>query len=304
MDSTFLVGQLAKLFENSESADVALHCAGQVIKAHSAILAMRSPYFKTAIGIQNQLEVKECSPEVLSTFIKFIYGISLPEDLSVGDAKDLLTIADLYLMEDLKEALAPVLGAQLDKDSILEISRMAEKFTAPKLMEICADFIVSNITDPGELFAGMPQIAALCFKKQHKKLEIANVALQPTWPNLKKQNYFPMRDGRGVLVTNNKEYKDFLMRDGRGVLVTNNKTLYVWYEGVYKKEVEEGSIGRILRLDSQLPSTRLVYHRSDTDTDGARVDVMWFLEEYVTTVTSISLLDLDICGPPFNTTFL
>ena len=42
MDSTFLVGQLAKLFENSESADVALHCAGQIIKAHSVILAMRS----------------------------------------------------------------------------------------------------------------------------------------------------------------------------------------------------------------------------------------------------------------------
>jgi len=295
MDSTFLVGQLAKLFENSESADVALHCAGQVIKAHSAILAMRSPYFKTAIGIQNQLEVKECSPEVLSTTIKFIYGIGLPEDLSVGDAKDLLTIADLYHMEDLKEALAPVLGAQLDKDSILEISRMAEKFTAPKLMEICVDYIVSNITDPGEIFAGMPQIANLCWKKQLNKVETANVAqlqeAKGTWPNLKKQKEI-------------KEYKDFLMRDGRGVLVTNNKTLYVWYEGVYKKEVEEGSIGRILRLDSQLPSSRLVYLRSDTDTDGARVDVMWFLEEYVTTVTSISLLDLDICGPPFNTTFL
>jgi len=177
MDSTFLVGQLAKLFENSESADVALHCAGQVIKAHSAILAMRSPYFKTAIGIQNQLEVKECSPEVLSTTIKFIYGIGLPEDLSVGDAKDLLTIADLYHMEDLKEALAPVLGAQLDKDSILEISRMAEKFTAPKLMEICVDYIVSNITDPGEIFAGMPQIANLCWKKQLNKVETANVCV-------------------------------------------------------------------------------------------------------------------------------
>jgi len=296
MDSTFLVGQLAKLFENSESADVALHCAGQVIKAHSVILAMRSPYFKTALntdvgsnnqssrkrtkGIQN-LEVKECSPEVLSITIKFIYGIGLPEDLGVEDAKNLLTIADLYIMEDLKEAVAPVLGAQLDKDNILEISKMAEKFTAPKLMEICVDFIVSNITDPDEIFAGMPQIAALCFKKQLKKLEIANVALgtRDLKPNFKKQK---------DLV---KEYKDFLMRDGRGVLVTNNKTLTEYEaEGVYKKEVEEGSIGRILS--------------SDTDTDGAGVDVMWFLGEYVTIFTSVSLLDLDICGPPFNTTFL
>ena len=42
MQNTYLGGQLAELFENSESADVALNCAGQVIKAHSMILAMRS----------------------------------------------------------------------------------------------------------------------------------------------------------------------------------------------------------------------------------------------------------------------
>jgi len=291
MESTYLGGQLAELFENSESADVALHCAGQVIKAHSVILAMRSPYFKTALntdvgsnnqssrkrtkGIQNQLEVKECSPEVLSTTIKFIYGIGLPEDLSVGDAKDLLTIADLYHMEDLKEALAPGLGAQLDKDSILEISRMAEKFIAPKLMEICADFIVSNITDPGEIFAGMPQTAYLCWKKQLKKLESANVALgtKDLKTNFKKRKDF----------WNDLEYKDYLIRNLKsGMLVTNNQTL-TEDEGVYKKEVQKGSIGRFL----------------SSDEDGA--DVTW--EEYGITFTSISLLDLDIWSPPFNTTF-
>ena len=42
MESKYMGGQLAELFENSESADVALHCAGQIIKAHSVILAMRS----------------------------------------------------------------------------------------------------------------------------------------------------------------------------------------------------------------------------------------------------------------------
>ena len=42
MESTYIRDQLAELCENSESADVALHCAGQVIKAHSVILAMRS----------------------------------------------------------------------------------------------------------------------------------------------------------------------------------------------------------------------------------------------------------------------
>jgi len=291
MESTYLGGQLAELFENSESADVALHCAGQVIKAHSVILAMRSPYFKTALntdvgsnnqssrkrtkGIQNQLEVKECSPEVLSTTIKFIYGIGLPGDLSVEDAKDLLTIADLYIMEDLKEAVAPVLGAQLDKDNILEISKMAEKCTASKLMEICVDFIVSNITDPDEIFAGMPQIAALCFKKQLKKLEIVNMALETDL----KINFKKRKDFRYDV-----EYKDYLMKNLKsGMLVTNKKTLN---EGFFDKEVKEGSIGRILSFGRDSAS------------------VKWFLNKNggLYFHLSISLLDLDICAPSFNTT--
>jgi len=297
MESTYLGGQLAELFENSESADVALHCAGQVIKAHSVILAMRSPYFKTALntdvgsnnqssrkrtkGIQNQLEVKECSPEVLSTTIKFIYGIGLPGDLSVEDAKDLLTIADLYIMEDLKEAVAPVLGAQLDKDNILEISKMAEKCTASKLMEICVDFIVSNITDPDEIFAGMPQIAALCFKKQLKKLEIVNMALETDL----KINFKKRKDFRYDV-----EYKDYLMKNLKsGMLVTNKKALWDGGRGVYEIEVKEGSIGRIL----------------SSDTDSAKVK--WFLKEYgchgIEFRSPIPLLDLDICAPSFDTTF-
>ena len=159
---------------------------------------------KRTKGIQNQLEVKECSPEVLSITIKFIYGIGLPENLGVEDAKNLLTIADLYIMEDLKEAVAPVLGAQLDKDNILEISKMAEKFTAPKLMEICVNFIVSNITDPDEIFAGMPQIADLCWKKQLKKLEIANV---PCWK--KQLNELEIANVARDLKINFKKGEDF-----------------------------------------------------------------------------------------------
>ena len=69
-------------------------------------IILRSPYFKTALntdvgsnnqssrkrtkGIQN-LEVKECSPEVLFTTIKFIYGIDLPGQLGTLVSKMLKT---------------------------------------------------------------------------------------------------------------------------------------------------------------------------------------------------------------------
>ena len=86
------------------------------------------------------------SAQVLATAVDFIYGISIPEELSNDDAKSLLTMADLYLMEDLKVALAPLLGKQLSKENILEISMMAEKYTAHKLMDICSDFVLTNKT--------------------------------------------------------------------------------------------------------------------------------------------------------------
>ena len=77
---------------------------------------LRSEYFKTAldtkVGGEKKMviEVKECPHHVLSLVIDFIYGTEIPASISEDAAQSLLGMADLYLMEDLKEALAPVLG--------------------------------------------------------------------------------------------------------------------------------------------------------------------------------------------------
>ena len=73
------------------------------------------------------------------------------------------------------------------------------------------------------------------------------------------------------------------------MLVTNNKTLTEDPLGSYelKKEVKEGSIGRIL----------------SSDTDGAKVK--WVVKGYgchgIEFRSPIPLLDLDLCAPSFNT---
>ena len=132
---------------------------------------LRSAYFKTALNTAigekpKDIDVQECTPKVLSVVLRFIYGISLPVNLDVEDAKQLVLMADLYLMEDLKETVAPILAKQLTKDNILKFSKIAEKFTAPKLMETCADFIISKYGQghPDEgLIAEVDQLAILCF---------------------------------------------------------------------------------------------------------------------------------------------
>ena len=92
------------------------------------------------------IEVKECPHNVLETVIDFMYGIDLPCTFSTADVESLLFMADLYLMEDLKDAVASHMAPRLNKNNILNTFRLAEKFNAKKLEEVCSDFIETNIS--------------------------------------------------------------------------------------------------------------------------------------------------------------
>ena len=71
---------------------------------------------------------------LLWTQCKVWYGE--PNQAGCDDAKSLLTTAHPYLVA--------VCGAA-EQDNILETTKMAEKYDAQKLMEICVDFIHVNI---------------------------------------------------------------------------------------------------------------------------------------------------------------
>ena len=92
------------------------------------------------------IEVKECPHNVLETVIDFMYGIDLPGTLSTADVESVLFMADLYIMEDLKDAVASHMAPRLNKNNILNTFRLADKFSAKKLEEVCSDFIETNIS--------------------------------------------------------------------------------------------------------------------------------------------------------------
>ena len=71
-------------------------------------------------GWKRVITVEECSHLVLSAIVDFMYGINIPDNFSMEDMFSLLAMADLYLMEDLKDAVAPLVGKQLKTDNILE----------------------------------------------------------------------------------------------------------------------------------------------------------------------------------------
>ena len=112
-------------------------------------LFLRSEYFKTAldtaVGEKKKLiEVTECPHHVLVTIIDFLYGTEIPDDLSLDDLKSLLCMADLYLMEDLKEAASSSIGKKLTAENILEMFQLGEKYTAEKLKDLCKDFLIAD----------------------------------------------------------------------------------------------------------------------------------------------------------------
>ena len=120
---------------------------------------------------KNTIDVQECSYDVLCTIINFMYGIALPEVNSFEDLCTLLAMADLYLMEGLKHAVAPFLAKLLTMNNILEVSTMAEQHAAIKLQELCCHFILSSIGSLGTslmdaLCKAMPFLGQASLRKQ------------------------------------------------------------------------------------------------------------------------------------------
>jgi len=149
-DPTHLVSQLTAL--NREDGDLRLICDGVVVKAHSFILSLRSRYFATALatGVGNaksksELEVKDCSPEVLTCVVDFMYGIPIPEDFE--DTKGLLHQADLFLMEDLKSAVGFLIAKTLSLNTLKDLIPLGEKYREVVLQESCSDFILEHIEE-------------------------------------------------------------------------------------------------------------------------------------------------------------
>ena len=226
------------------------------------------------MGIKDKvIEVQECSPHVLATVIDFMYGISIPEDFSSDDAKSLLTMADLYHMEDLKDAVAPLLAKQLSTDDILETAKMAERFTAQKLMEMCSDFIHANIPNLdsagvlGDLLKVSPLVAKLHIQKQQHKMDVVNKVLGVNLATSFKKR----KDFKSDL-----EYKDYMMKNAEpNMLVLCNKDSS-WKKEGYRTQMkmEEGTVGRVISSDIKGPLVR--WSTSSYPAEGSFLDVDLF----------------------------
>ena len=85
----------------------------------------------------------DCGPEVLAAVLDFIYGAKIPEGLSKEDLESLLAMSDLYLMEDLKDAVGLVIFNEVtSKDNVAEISKFSVRYQAKGLQKNCCQFLL------------------------------------------------------------------------------------------------------------------------------------------------------------------
>ena len=216
--------------------------------------------------------MEECSPLVLATAVDFVYGIGIPEDFGSEDAKSLLVMADLYLMEDLKDAVGShVASKQMNQDNILEISQMAEKYSAQRLKERCNEFIFHNLQTLDkkllmELYEALPSIGKrswleLIEGKPQNSVDVANkvLGINLTHPFKKRKDFQSDIDYKGYLMT----------RMEPNMLVLCNRGSY-WGGNNF---VPAGTIGRVLSFDINGPKVKWSDISRGTNHSGSYIDL-------------------------------
>jgi speckle-type POZ protein len=147
---------LSKLLDEMDGTDVSFTTNGQTFHAHRAVLAARSPFFKTkffgsgADTTSSNINLDEIEPATFKVLLKFIYTGALPGDDGLGCSPPLemfhhlFAAADKYGLHRLKLICAQKLWENVSLDSIANTLDSAEMYNCLELKTKCIDFLVAD----------------------------------------------------------------------------------------------------------------------------------------------------------------
>ncbi|CAL5011190.1 unnamed protein product [Urochloa decumbens] len=147
------------LLGSKEGADVTFDVQGEVVAAHTVVLAARSPVLKAQfygplkeqIGEESHITIQDMQPAVFKELLHFIYADSLSpsiDDLD-GDekielAKHLLVAGDQYDVQGLRSVCETNLCESLDVSTVADMLVFADQHSCEKLKDACIEFIACN----------------------------------------------------------------------------------------------------------------------------------------------------------------
>ncbi|CAO2146562.1 unnamed protein product [Urochloa humidicola] len=164
---------LAHLLSSGEGADVTIEADGEMFRAHSSILAARSPVFKAELlrmteeGTSSScMTIKDIEARVLNALLHFVYTDSLP-DIDKGEsmvmAQHLLVAADRYDLERLKLICEDKLCSYIGTTSIGTILALAEQHGCDGLKKACIKFLMSGSNLKAAIATdGFDRLANIC----------------------------------------------------------------------------------------------------------------------------------------------
>ncbi|XP_048225689.1 BTB/POZ domain-containing protein At1g55760 [Ricinus communis] len=157
---------LGRMLKESIHTDITIYASDGSIGAHRAVLAARSPVFRSMFAHDlkekelSTINISDMSLEACQAFLNYIYGSIQHEEFLIHRLA-LLRAADKYDIDDLKEACHESLLEDIDTKNVLDRLQSASLYQLPKLKMSCMMYLVkfSRIFDIRDDFNDFMQCA-------------------------------------------------------------------------------------------------------------------------------------------------
>ncbi|KAJ0986944.1 hypothetical protein J5N97_005300 [Dioscorea zingiberensis] len=139
---------LSRMLSEGIHTDIIINANNGSIGAHRAVLATRSPVFRSMFSHNlkekelSAVNISDMSFEACQAFLNYIYG-DFKADEFLTHRLALLHAADKYDVSDLKEACHESLLEDIDTKNVLERLQTAHLYRLPRLKSSCLRYLVN-----------------------------------------------------------------------------------------------------------------------------------------------------------------